>query len=149
MKPSERQPRPWASPVGRPRLYASNSERTAAWKKANPERARQHSRASVRRWKQRNPERAAESARYSSLASYGLTADEHAAMEYDQGGKCAICRQEDTKRLAIDHDHATGKVRGLLCRKCNLSLGLMGDDAVRLARAALYLIGELPREVPE
>lgn len=61
----------------------------------------------------------------------------------DQGGLCAICRQpERTARnqvLAVDHDHSTGEVRGLLCSHCNRAVGLLADDPARLIRALAYL----------
>lgn len=50
---------------------------------------------------------------------------------------CAICAS--TEQLVGDHDHATGKARGILCRQCNLAVGNMGDDPVRLRAAAAYL----------
>lgn len=57
-----------------------------------------------------------------------------------QGGRCAICLSaEASKALAIDHDHATGTVRGLLCAVCNTTLGRFRDDAERFERAASYL----------
>lgn len=53
---------------------------------------------------------------------------------------CAICGgTEPGRRLAIDHDHDTGLVRGLLCRKCNGAIGLLGDSADRLEAALAYL----------
>lgn len=63
-----------------------------------------------------------------------------------QGGVCAICKGPETKPnakyLAVDHDHATGAVRGLLCNNCNRAIGLLGDDAERLIAGADYLRGE-------
>lgn len=59
-----------------------------------------------------------------------------------QNHRCAICGGERTgpgTRLHIDHCHKTGKVRGLLCSKCNTVIGLAGEDPVRLMNAALYL----------
>lgn len=57
----------------------------------------------------------------------------------EQRGLCAICRDPLTNDAVIDHDHATGYVRGLLCRSCNLGLGAFRDDAARLRMAALYV----------
>lgn len=59
----------------------------------------------------------------------------------DQGGVCAICSKEDAagKRLAVDHCHETGKVRGLLCLKCNTVLGKMNDEVNLLKKAIAYL----------
>jgi len=53
----------------------------------------------------------------------GVTADMYAAMLAEQGGGCAVCgRPPRTRRLHVDHDHATGRVRGLLCYRCNRAL---------------------------
>ena len=72
---------------------------------------------------------------------YGLTMAQYDEMLEAQNGVCAVCGAacRTGSRLAIDHDHETGKVRGLLCRPCNSSLGLMQDDAARLRAAADYL----------
>ena len=61
-----------------------------------------------------------------------------------QGGCCAICGGVNVngRRLAVDHEHETGKVRGLLCDKCNLAIGLF-DDINNLASAIKYLSREL------
>lgn len=60
-------------------------------------------------------------------------------MKNSQGGVCAICECPDKKRLSVDHDHQTGKIRGLLCANCNLALGNFKDDPDRLAKAIVYL----------
>lgn len=53
---------------------------------------------------------------------------------------CAICGRVDrVSPLHLDHDHKTGYFRGLLCKKCNTAIGLMGDDRARLAQAIIYL----------
>ena len=56
-----------------------------------------------------------------------------------QDGKCAICRQVCIKALALDHCHKTGRIRGLLCMRCNTALGLLKDDQGLLSKAIEYL----------
>jgi len=69
---------------------------------------------------------------------YGITAQDKDRMYQQQEGKCLICERWHEK-LAVDHCHKTGIVRGLLCDACNFGLGLMKDDPVVLARAIAYL----------
>ena len=59
----------------------------------------------------------------------------------NQSGVCAICEKKCSsgRALAIDHDHSTNKVRGLLCNRCNRGLGMFMDDPKLLSTAALYL----------
>lgn len=80
------------------------------------------------------------------LRNFGLTAEQYAEMLLAQGNKCAICGNEETatrmgnvKSLAVDHDHKTGKVRGLLCNECNQGLGKFRDSREMLLSAARYL----------
>jgi hypothetical protein len=73
---------------------------------------------------------------------YGITLAEYNDMLAAQGGGCAICgaeRSVDGRTLAVDHCHATGRVRGLLCARCNYALGLIDDRPELLRRAAVYL----------
>jgi hypothetical protein len=78
---------------------------------------------------------------------YGVSPEEYKEMVSNQFNKCAICGNEETcldsygniRPLAIDHDHVTNKVRGLLCHKCNLGLGHFQDDIDRLQSAIQYL----------
>ncbi len=92
-------------------------------------------------WRAANPERHAAARRRSDLwLSYGLTPEAHQAMHDSQGGACAICGSTGGARaLHVDHDHATGRVRGLLCNTCNRCLGLLKDDADVLRSAIAYL----------
>jgi hypothetical protein len=74
------------------------------------------------------------------LKKFGLTPDQYAVMLNSQLGVCDICGAKPTvQRLAVDHDHKTGKIRGLLCRACNLSLGYLRDNVEVLEKAILYL----------
>ena len=83
---------------------------------------------------------------------FGITLEEYNLMVQSQGGVCAICEGvNDTRRrgthngenvvmsLAVDHNHKTGKVRGLLCSGCNTSLGQFKDDPLLLQKAIKYL----------
>jgi hypothetical protein len=71
---------------------------------------------------------------------YGLSPQDYDAMLAEQEGVCAICKTRPDKPLFVDHSHATGKVRGLLCRPCNFSLGFMRDDPRLTAAATKYLL---------
>lgn len=68
---------------------------------------------------------------------YGLGAEEYQRMYDTQGGLCAICRVGWA--ALVDHDHVTGRVRGLLCRRCNTGMGMLGDGVDRLGAAITYL----------
>jgi hypothetical protein len=73
---------------------------------------------------------------------YGITLEQYDEMLVAQGGVCAVCKREprDDISLHVDHDHATGVIRGLLCFRCNNSLGDLGDDPEVMQAAALYLL---------
>ena len=79
---------------------------------------------------------------------YGITPEEYQRLYDRQAGLCAICRKPERTRenhsggirpLAVDHDHQTKKVRGLLCGRCNWALGHFGDDILCLQAAIEYL----------
>lgn len=72
---------------------------------------------------------------------YGITEEDYEDLKLSQNGRCAICRNKPrTRALAVDHDHKTGEIRGLLCSRCNH--GLLGhayDSVEMLKRALDYL----------
>jgi hypothetical protein len=72
---------------------------------------------------------------------YNLTLEEYVEIYKSQGEVCAICKRncKTKKSLSVDHNHATGKVRGLLCNTCNTALGMFLDSPVLLKRASDYL----------
>ena len=130
--------------------YRNNPDkykRSPEWQKAHNDRRRkryaedaafrEQCKASARR---RDP-RARRNGRL--LASFGISADEYDAMLAGQGGRCAICGSavgdKWNRRLAVDHCHATGKVRGILCTNCNQGIGKFKDCADLLLRASKYI----------
>jgi len=83
---------------------------------------------------------------------YGITLDDYQKLIFKQNGVCAICqepgeprkgghRAKDCTPLYIDHSHVDGSVRGLLCHKCNVAIGLLRDDPSRIDRASAYVRG--------
>lgn len=68
---------------------------------------------------------------------YGITLEDFKAMVKAQKGRCKICGLKT--KLNVDHNHDTGKVRGLLCHKCNTGIGLLNDDLEILEQAVEYL----------
>lgn len=112
------------------------------------ERQKKLSRLSSRRRRHRLGEAGKRAARLYLLGSlYGLTEKEYNLLLAAQGGVCAICKQPETKivkrktvaSLCVDHNHVTGKMRGLLCTRCNLMVGNAEDNPDRLRQAANYL----------
>jgi hypothetical protein len=74
--------------------------------------------------------------------TYGLSLDAYREMLCEQGGKCACCHSADPGghgEFHVDHCHETGKIRGLLCSKCNTGIGLLGDNLNSLLKAVHYL----------
>lgn len=83
--------------------------------------------------------------RKNNLKRFGLTVEKFEEMAVSQGGRCAICLNSPAARgrwgvFYVDHDHETGKVRGLLCAKCNLALGQFEDNKDYLSMAIDYLV---------
>lgn len=108
------------------RWYAANKEEYAATTLA---------------WQRKNPEKRKG---YRIKATYGISFDDFLDMLKAQENKCKICgtahsMNTSKTRLCIDHDHVTGKVRGLLCDKCNRGLGVFRDNPEFLLKAAEYL----------
>jgi len=95
-----------------------------------------------RRWRSHNRERAKfQQWAYELKKFYGITVQEYEQRLEEQDGRCAICLQlpPGGEHLCVDHDHDTNKVRGLLCRFCNLGIGMFNEDAGRLLSAERYI----------
>lgn len=93
-----------------------------------------------------DPDRRQKTLRIALKSLYGLTWDQYQAMLETQGGQCAICGAtpdpngiKASSRLHVDHDHETGKVRALLCNRCNQGIGYFRDDPGYMRRAAGYI----------
>lgn len=89
---------------------------------------------------QRRMAKSAPSHERSVRRKYGLEPGEYDKMLAAQYGRCAICGNKPvTIRLAVDHDHVTGKVRGLLCKRCNRALGLWEGDVDKMYSLIAYV----------
>lgn len=78
--------------------------------------------------------------------NYGLTVEGYIQMFVSQKGLCAICGLPETakykgtvRRLSVDHDHFTNKVRKLLCSRCNTAIGMFDDDVLKMQAAVAYI----------
>lgn len=88
-----------------------------------------------------NPDKYRKYDRNKSLKRHGITADDYEAMLNQQGGVCAICKRvpQGKHGFHLDHDHETGRIRGILCRCCNTALGHFQDNLAGLLAAVSYL----------
>lgn len=113
-----------------------------AWRAKHPEKSRAISRRHYYRHLEKNRERV----RWNmTRILHGIRREDFAKMLERQGGVCAICHKKqeggnvNQNRLHIDHDHATGQIRDLLCSKCNLLIGYCDENPVILEAAIGYL----------
>lgn len=106
------------------------AERDARYR--NSEKGRATKRAYAQRYSERRRQIDREK-------NYDLAPWDYDAMREAQGGLCAICRTRPGIR--VDHDHSDGRVRGLLCDRCNLAIGALGDTAAGVRAALAYLEG--------
>lgn len=117
-------------------------ERVKQWKLANPERE------AARQEAYRLSGRKGISNRKSHLKrKYGITPEEYDELLSAQDGVCQICGRppRDDISLHVDHEHSSGRIRGLLCFRCNNALGDFDDDHDRLGAALTYL-GPVPKD---
>jgi hypothetical protein len=98
-------------------------------------------------WRRENPKKWKAIVRTANLKkNFGLTVAEYGQILVSQNGVCAACGQLETRTmrgkvttLCVDHDHETGKIRGLLCFHCNTALGLVKENISRLLKLIAYL----------
>lgn len=89
----------------------------------------------LKQWEAKRPSRRPQRL----MREYGLTMEQYETMLSMQENACAICKEKSTKNLHVDHDHETGKVRGLLCYRCNSAIGYLADNPARARDLAEYL----------
>lgn len=118
-------------------MQANYKEYQKEYRERNREKAKQTTREWVRTDHGRNK---------ILLNKYGITLAQYNQMLKEQGGVCAICKQPEQmlykgkpKRLCVDHDHKTGKVRGILCQRCNTTLGRYEDNPELMRNLITYL----------
>lgn len=108
------------------------------YKKKNPEIYRK----AKAKYKKKNSPTAEERRKWALKSLYGMTSEDYDLLLEQQSKCCAICRSDDPsgfKYFHIDHNHTTGKIRGLLCSKCNTAIGLFGEDIAVMNAALDYL----------
>jgi hypothetical protein len=95
----------------------------------------------MKQWRADNNELIRKQKRKDALKSkYGISVEDYESMLESQGGVCAVCGDINSdRRLAVDHDHATGEVRGLLCTRCNVAIGFVMEDQDRIIKIQEYL----------
>ncbi|AVR56697.1 HNH endonuclease [Microbacterium phage Didgeridoo] len=93
------------------------------------------------KWRANNPEAYARLMRQSNWRAYGVTDIDQAEQLYQDSTVCAACGEPapDGQVLHLDHDHATGKPRGMLCGRCNRGIGMFDDSPAKLRAAIAYL----------
>jgi len=107
----------------------------SSWAARNRDKATEYG----RNWRKNNPEKqAAKNRRAAYRRKYGISVGTYDEMFAAQNGVCAICGEApEGKRLAVDHDHATGQVRSLLCDRCNWKIGVLESDLLPALEAYL------------
>jgi hypothetical protein len=130
-------------------VYCKPCQRTMSHKRylADPKRAYKWARA----WAKNNPDkikgylrkhqknRKRLHRRWTLKTRYGLTPEQFDNLVKQQENKCAICEEVSTVTLNVDHCHKTGKIRALLCRRCNRAIGLFKDNIDLLIKSVVYL----------
>ena len=125
------------------KYHSKSLEERRAYQRAYYHNNKEKKQAYCRKYYQENRDKA-----YAKrlMKDYGLTLDDYNQMLEEQNGVCKIChgtcthnQRREAGTLSVDHCHTTGKVRGLLCGKCNSALGFLNDDIQSVKRMVKYL----------
>jgi hypothetical protein len=110
------------------------------WRAAHPEKVKDYARRSSAKYRANNLERVRKrDLVYYRQGVYGISELEYHEMVVAQAGRCLICGSAFKKTPHIDHDHATGRVRGLLCGRCNVGIAMLAHNPTVLRSAIRYL----------
>jgi hypothetical protein len=122
------------------RLYRElNKDKIAKNKKEWYENHKEYAKQKSREWNINNKDKVRD---YNLMKSYGISSEQYNQMMVQQDSKCAICgihSDQQSKKFCVDHSHATGKIRSLLCHHCNAGLGMFKESEVVIINAAKYL----------
>ena len=121
-----------------------NEEDKIKYQKKYPktEKGKIASRKAANQWRENNPEKVKKYRKITELRKkYNLSYEDWLKLWEKQNGRCAICGRffDKPSNACTDHNHKTGKVRGLLCPNCNSALGFLNDDVDLMLKAAVYL----------
>ena len=137
--------------IKRQKYYAEYYPKNKHRKKEYLERNKDYIRERSKKYRETSPVYAAHQKRRCSMNerlkyTFGITESDYYKMLNNQNGVCAICKNPETKiikdkvqRLSVDHCHTSGKIRGLLCDKCNHGLGMFRDNTEYMLSAIQYL----------
>jgi len=123
---------------GRISNFEQRKEYRKKYHRINTEQRREYKKKYHPQWCKHNPEKVrAGQLKY----KYNLTPDDYEKMLEEQNRMCAICGETERvrSRLSIDHDHVTGKVRELVCSRCNTAMGFLDDSSIKTSKMADYL----------
>ena len=127
--------------------YINNKDQRLEYIKNNKEKINKQKRESDKRNYHKDPNNPIKNRKKALKRNYNLTVDQYDEILNSQNGGCAICKKKEIskdkngiiKSLAVDHDHETGEIRGLLCQKHNQGLGFFQDSIEMLENAIKYL----------
>ena len=91
------------------------------------------------RWKSKDYHKHKDKYHGYNVKRYGLSVEQYNKMYVEQDGKCYICKETDSRKLAVDHNHQTGENRKLLCIRCNTALGLLREDTTIMKSLISYV----------
>ena len=126
-----------------PEFKAKNRARVAQWREDNPDKLQEHSEKKKEDWHALPTEVRQQLSFANHLkGTYGITPQEHDELMARANNSCEICgkhQSKERKKLNVDHCHVTGKIRGILCTRCNSAIATLGDNEEGVQRAVDYL----------